>query len=204
MAANVARYVDEKVDAKSPAERIDLFLSPYYGLLIERLLNAIHPDTSQGEAPEVPKYESSRGPGSTTDVDFWTSRDVRETERSHVNFVVADTLKWEQSAAGRIDRHSKVEAWVKNAGLGFAIPYLYNEDRHDYLPDFLIKLVGKKEAFLILETKGHDPLAEIKFQAAERWVAAVNADSKYGRWDFSVARDPSLVNECIDSVVTRL
>ena len=68
-----------------------LFLSPYYGWLIERLVEAIRPDTSQGEAPEVPRYESNRGPGTTADVDFWTSRDVREVVNSHVNYVVADT-----------------------------------------------------------------------------------------------------------------
>ena len=69
-----------------PAEVIDLLLAPYYGWVIERLLEAIRPDTSQGEAPEVPRYESNRGPGSTADVDFWTSRDVREVNRSHLNY----------------------------------------------------------------------------------------------------------------------
>ena len=68
-------------------------------------LEAIRPDTSQGEAPEVPRYEASRGPGSTADVDFWTSRDVREVNRFHLNYVVADTKQWEQSAAFYIDKH---------------------------------------------------------------------------------------------------
>ena len=35
---------------------------------------------------------------------------------------------------------------------------------------------------LILETKGgRDEVADVKAQAAERWVAAVNADGRYGR-----------------------
>ena len=33
---------------------------------------------------------------------------------------------------------------------------------------------------LILETKGYDPLAEIKEQAAGRWIAAVNATANTG------------------------
>jgi hypothetical protein len=32
-------------------------------------------------AHEIPRYETSRGPGSTAEVDFWTSRDVRETTK---------------------------------------------------------------------------------------------------------------------------
>jgi type III restriction enzyme len=55
-------------------------------------------------------------------VDFWTSREVREVVHSHLNYMVADTRQWEQSAPYVIDTHELVEAFVKNAGLGFAIP----------------------------------------------------------------------------------
>jgi type III restriction enzyme len=85
------RYVEEFVQVDQPADRNDLFLAPYFGWVIERLQAAIRPDTAQGEAPEVPLYESNRGPGSTADVDFGTSRDVREVVKSHLNSVVADT-----------------------------------------------------------------------------------------------------------------
>jgi type III restriction enzyme len=118
------RYVQEKVVPVPPANRLDVFLSPYYGWVIERLVEAIKPDAAQGEAPEVPYYETNRGPGSTAEVDLWTSRDVREVMHSHVNYVIADTQRWEQSAAYVIDTHQDVAAFVKNAGLGFAIPYL--------------------------------------------------------------------------------
>ena len=144
-----------------------MFLSPYYGWVVERLRQAIRPDTSQGEAPEVPRYEGTRGPGSTGDVDFWTSKEVREVRRSHLNYIVADTSQWEQSAAYLIDHHPAVAAFVKNEGLGFAIPYFHNGQDHDYYPDFIIRLASEPACHLILETKGFDPLEEVKKAAAE-------------------------------------
>ena len=70
-------------------------------------------------------------------------------------------------------------AFVKNAGLGFAIPYLHNGEHHEYLPDFIVRLAGEGERCLILETKGHDPFEKEKTQAARRWVRAVNADGGF-------------------------
>ncbi len=185
LTAIIQQYLDKKVDARPPSDKKDLFLAPYYGWVVERLMEAIRPDISQGEAPEVPRYEASRGPGSTADVDFWTSRDVREVNRSHLNYVVADTKQWEQSAAFYIDKNGAVDAFVKNSGLGFAIPYLHNGQMHDYVPDFIVRLKTEPASHLILETKGYDPLEEVKRAAAERWVAAVNADGTYGRWAYS-------------------
>ena len=196
------RYLQEKVVPKPPADRLDIFLSPYYGWVVERLVEAIKPDIDQGEGQETPRFESSRGPGSTAEVDFWTSRDVREVIKSHVNFVVADTKIWEQSAAYVIDTHRRVEAFVKNAGLALAIPYLHNGQPRDYIPDFIIRLAGDSTTYLILETKGFDELAEIKVQAAERWVNAVNADGRFGRWRYTMARKLEEIGKRIDEAVT--
>jgi type III restriction enzyme len=184
----IQQYLDRKVNADPPSDKKDLFLAPYYGWVVERLLEAIRPDTSQGEAPEVPRYEATRGPGSTADVDFKTSRDVREVIKSHLNYVVADTKRWEQSAAYYIDTHHAVDAFVKNSGLGFAILYLHNGQMHDYIPDFIVRLKGDSPCYLILETKGYDPLEEVKQAAAKRWVNAVNADGTYGRWDYVLVK----------------
>ncbi len=204
-----ARFVDRHVKPTPPAEKIDVFLSPYYGLAIEILTQAIQPDVTAGEVPEVPRYEANRGPGSTADVSFWTSRDVREVIKSHVNYVVADTLKWEQSAAYQIDRHEAVDAFVKNAGRGFALPYLHNGAPHDFVPDFLIRLkpaprpASERPVYLILETKGYDPLQEVKAAAAERWVSAVNADGQFGRWAFRMVTKVSDVGSTIAEVASR-
>jgi type III restriction enzyme len=199
LAAIVRRYVADKVRPYPPADIKDLFLSPYYGWLVERLLEEIRPDTSEGEAPEVPRYEANRKPGSTGEVDFWTSRDVREVTHCHLNYIVADTHRWEQSAAYYIDKHSGVSAFVKNAGLGFGIPYMHNGQMHDYVPDFLIRLKGDPPRYLILETKGFDPLEEVKRSAAERWTAAVSADGGYGNWRYALAKKVTDVPRILDN-----
>jgi type III restriction enzyme len=201
----VDRYLREKVIVHPPADVMDVFLSPYYGWVIERLLHAIRPDTSLGEAPEVPKYERHRKPGSTDEVDFWTSREVREVERCHLNYVVADTKRWEQSATYYIDTHPATAAFVKNTGFGFAIPYFHNGQPHDYVPDFIIRLKVDTSNFynLILETKGFDPLEEVKRAAAERWVKAVNADGQFGHWQYVTARKPEEVIERLNAALKK-
>ena len=77
---------------------------------------------------------------------------------------------------------------MKNASLGFAIPYLHNGQMHDYLPDYIIRLQGDKNRYLIMEVKGFDPLEEVKGAAAQRWVSAVNAEGRYGKWEYKVIK----------------
>jgi type III restriction enzyme len=129
---------------------------------------------------------------------FWTSKEVREVNRSHLNYVVADTRRWEEQAAYYIDTNAKVDAFVKNQGLNFTIPYLHNGQGHEYVPDFVVRLKTDPPRHLILETKGFDPLEEVKRAAAERWVSAVNADGSYGRWIYAVAKRMTEINDIID------
>jgi type III restriction enzyme len=199
----VDRYLRERVEPVAPADLIDVFLSPYYGWVVERLVDALRGDAARGEAAELPRYETGRGPGSTAEVAFWTSREVREVTRSHVNYVVADTAKWEQSAAYVLDTHPVVAAFVKNAGLGFGIPYVHNGQSHDYMPDFIVRLSGEPGVLLILETKGFDPIAEVKNAAALQWVAAVNADGQHGRWAYAMVRRIGDIVSTLASLVGR-
>ncbi len=161
-------------------------------------MESIRPGAANGEAPEIPRLETSRGPGATREVGFWTTRDVREVVKSHVNFVVADTRKWEQQAAYFIDSSPAVRAFVKNAGLGFAIPYLHNGQRHDYQPDFVLRFDTPEERYLILETKGYDPLAGVKQAAAQRWCAAVNAAGGHGVWRYCLIQHASQARGAIN------
>lgn len=193
----VKRFVRDKVVVSSPEKRVDAFLSPYWGFAVERLTEALHPDASEGEAPEVPRYEQGRGAGSTADVDFWTSKKVKEIEKSHLNYVVQDS-KWEQSAAFHLDTHPRVVAFVKNQGLGFAIPYLHDGRQHSYVPDFIVRL--DNGVHLILETKGFDEKEAVKTQAAHRWANAVNADGVYGEYRYEIAHDMNAIPALLDGI----
>jgi len=200
----VERYIREKVNVVPPADLKDLFLAPYYGWLVEMLESGLRPDVEAGEAPEVPIIERNRDAGSTSDVSFWTSRDVRQVSKSHLNYVVADTQNWEQTAAYYIDTHKAVDAFVKNAQLGFAVPYFNNGQNHEYIPDFIIRLKNAQATHLILETKGYDPLEQVKANAANRWVDAVNASGQFGHWAYVICRKPTDVGKAIDSAFAGL
>ena len=114
--------------------------------------------------------------------------------------------RWEQSATYYIDTHPGTEVFVKNSGLGFAIPYFHNGEPHDYVPDFIIRLNAEKDLTyqLIFETKGFDPLEEIKKAAAERWVKAVNADGNFGHWQYAIARKSEDVIARLDEALSNL
>jgi type III restriction enzyme len=196
----VERYLSEKVQPVAPAQILDVFLSPYYGWVIERLVEAIRPDASGGEIPETPRFEQRRGPGSTAEVDFWTAKEVHEVVKSHLNYVAVDS-KLEARVLMALDQHAAVRGFAKNQGLGFAIPYLHNGQTHDYLPDFVVRLDGDGGSgrHLILETKGYDPLKEVKAEAARRWVNAVNAEGSFGHWGYAIAERPEEVPRILDT-----
>ena len=183
----VQRYIAEKVDPLPPAERIDAFLSPYYGWITERLLAAIRPDTAAGEAPEIPDLDRDR-PCATADISLFTGKRVREAMRSHVNLVIINSMG-EAAAAELLDEHPAVGAYIKNDGLNFTVPYLHNGKPSEYLPDYVVRLNDAADHFLIAEMKGADweGLTEVKAQAAHRWCAAVNATAEFGKWDYKLA-----------------
>ena len=101
-----------------------------------------------------------------------------------------------------LDTSPHVDAFVKNEGLNFAIPYLYNGQAHDYLPDFFVRLKAEPPVHLILETKGFDPLEDVKRAAAERWVAAVNADGSYGRWGYAMVKRTTEIPGVLKALTT--
>jgi hypothetical protein len=124
-------------------------------------------DLATRELPVIPQGASGRG--STLYVDFYSTKPIYPVEKCHLNAMVADTGKWEQSAAFALDAHPGVARWVKNDHLGFVIPYRKRNIQARYIPDFVVVLDNGLQ--LIVEVKGqYDDDADVKAKAAERWV----------------------------------
>jgi type III restriction enzyme len=103
---------------------------------------------------------------------------------------LADTKKWEQSAAFLLDSHPGVKRWVKNDRLGFTIRYRQRGLLARYIPDFVV--VTDLDENVIVEIKGQvTDDADAKAKAAERWVEAVNRLGGQGVWRYLLVEDPA-------------
>ncbi len=108
-----------------------------------------------------------------------------------------DTDTWERSSSFTLEASDNVVFYARNddggtSHLGFGIPYEFFGQSHLFYPDFLVRL--KDGTTLILEIKGMmGEQEEAKFQAAKRWVSAVNNWGRMGRWHFHVCRDPQML-----------
>lgn len=140
----------------------------------------------------VPVFDTERPIRSTGDLQtWWTSRIRVPGLKSHINVTVFDST-WEASEASEFDRNENVSAWVKNDHLGFVIHYTYQGVVHTYWPDFLIRL--KSRDMLVLETKGKDDQqSKTKREFLDEWVRAVNADGRFGKWKWTVSKDPAAI-----------
>lgn len=191
----VRRYFKEKVKVNHHCHIADAFLSPRYPRIRVDLINSIRP--GEGECPEVPRYDS-RESGDTGEIDFITRREIFPVEKSHVNAVAMDS-KMEGRAADLLNRHPRVKSFVKNEGLEFYIPYMADDGAHDYRPDFIVRLLNGMN--LILETKGYDDSnVDQKSAGAIRWVDAVNADRRHGRWHYKLVRNTEQIPKIIDKL----
>jgi type III restriction enzyme len=184
-------YVDRKVDFRG-ANPCELGLGKYVERTVERLCDAIEPDTAEGEVPVLPVLNRYKPIGTSGEVDFKTTRPCHATQRSHINQVVLDAARWEATSAFRLEEAAKegvVTVYARNDHMGLTVPYEYQGVDHAYEPDFLVRLASG--VTLVLEIKGYeDDEVKAKHSAARRWVSAVNNWGELGRWAFHVCRDP--------------
>ena len=184
----VDTYVDKKVDFNT-CNPCEIGHEKYVTRIAERLLTAIQPAATEGEPPLLPILNRYKPIGTSSEVDFMTTRPCHGTQRSHINQVVLDTQRWERSACFWLEASEAVAYYVRNDHMGFGIPYEYTGVSHSYEPDFIVRL--KNDIHLILEIKGYEDDQELAKKAgAERWVSAVNNWGDLGKWDFHVCKNP--------------
>jgi len=142
----------------------------------------LQPQFKQKKPPNTYRYDASLDPALSWDID---------ADRERAEALIAKIEKAKD---------------IAEAKLGFTIPYSYNGEAKEYIPDFLARLQmdGRELGTLILETKGYDPLAEAKVAGAHRWVGAVNADGSRGRWAYRLIKSPTDTPEAIRSAANEL
>ena len=196
----VWEYLEQRVIVTDDTPLEEIALLKYKQRIIERLTQAIEPDTEAGEPPLLPIIERFRPVGSTAEVLFRTVRPTVGTTKSHISHVVLDAPRWEHSVAYRLERMPEVIAYARNDHLDFEIPYEWQGVRHPYRPDYLIRFRSNddREVKVVLEVKGFETEQDRQKEvAAKRWVKAVNHHGEFGRWAFVVCRDPGRLKEAL-------
>jgi type III restriction enzyme len=198
----VQAYIQRRVQCRGVDPR-ELGQERYTQLIVERLLAAIKPDDSAGESPLLPILNRYQPTGSTADVDFKTTRPCFVTTYSHINLVAADTARWEQSAAFRLEaavEKGRAQFYARNDELGLMIPYDFLGVSQHYQPDFLVRLAN--DTTLVLEIKGQETEQDrAKHAAAKRWIEAVNNWGQLETWAFHVCKDPQMLEMELASLV---
>jgi type III restriction enzyme len=120
-----------------------------------------------------------------------------------VNYVVGDTQDWEQKTAMALEDMEEMIRYVKNDHLGFTIPYTFEGEEHQYIPDFIAVMDDghgiDNPLNLIVEVTGErKPEKAAKVSTAKTlWVPAVNNHGGFGRWAFFEVTDPHNVKNSI-------
>jgi len=196
----VWQYIEERVVVTEDTPLEDIALLKYKQRIVERLTEAIEPDTEAGEPPLLPVIERFRPIGTTSEVLFRTVRPCVGTTKSHVSHVVLDAPIWEHSVAYQLELMPEVVVYARNDHLDFTIPYEWQGVRHEYRPDYLVRFRTPtgEETKIILEVKGFETEEDRqKEAAARRWVRAVNHHGEFGKWVFAVCKDPHRVKESL-------
>jgi type III restriction enzyme len=212
------RWLDECFSAGPGVTKGHLLLAQPGALAAEKVFGSIvHYPRNRAPVlmPGIRRYDSM---GSTDEVHFLTRKVVMEPppNKSHLNHVVLDGLRgnsWEEALAQVLESDPRVLSYVKNERLGFSIPYVHEGRSHEYVPDFLVRLVTEAadvERTLIVEVSGTrkspGPTEAKASTARSQWCAAVNNWGEFGRWGYVQIGNPSyaqaleLLDEAIDNL----
>ena len=186
-------------------KRLLFFFDPK--VICDHIMRGIHAQSLSTDTI-LPVFNFYNKFGSTKYVNGNTSREVYPTVKSHVNYVVADTESWEQIAAKTLEELDEVKSYIKNAFLGFVVPYVNGAEDKEYFPDFIArcKTGSGKIVNLIIEITGmNKDKAVKKWHVENRWLPAVNAvrdKFDYDEWYFiEIANDIRFIkNQLVDMI----
>ncbi len=192
----------------------------FYPQMLERAVEKIEAALRRGILNADPKarvrvlIDSYNPQGSSANVNFTiarTSKILYETAagKCHVNYAVCDST-WEETFCRVVEAHPRTLAYVRNAGLGFEVPYFAGGTRRSYLPDFIVLVDdghGREDPLhLIVEIKGYRYLDTEAKKAAVRdsWVPGVNEERRFGRWAFIELTNQELMEADYRAALERL
>jgi type III restriction enzyme len=147
--------------------------------------------------------------GSTSNVKFNTSRTERyetSSERCHINWALYES-DWEAEFCRVAESHPRVKSYVKNNGLGFEVPYLFEGETHRYYPDFIVLIDdghGEHDLLhLVVEIKGYrrENAKAKKMTMDTYWVPGVNNLKQYGRWAFAEFKEVNKIESDFEARV---
>jgi type III restriction enzyme len=195
------RWLAECVVLKDHAFPQMLLIAEWEHDAADRIHRAIVRGTA-GEQRIMPILRPYDPIGSTRFVDFTTTKAVYETERSHLNYLVLDS-GWEAKLGQVLDDMDEVTAYAKNQGLNFKVPYTFEGEAANYVPDLIVRIDDSAVAAvdgapasdplnLIIEVTGeHRREKAAKVATAQAyWIPAVNNHGGLGRWSFLEVSDP--------------
>ena len=196
----VKQWLNECLILHDNAFRQMLLVGANQHAAVDKVYHAIASPDIGGEKIVLPIPQPYDTLGSTRHVDFFTTRPTFATASAlcHISHVVADTDAWEQNVAYKLERmRGEVLRYCKNDHLGFTIPYTFEGNEKQYVPDFLVDIDDGRGAddplHLIVEVSGErDARKAAKVATAQRlWVPAVNHHGTFGRWSFIEITDPT-------------
>jgi type III restriction enzyme len=210
------RWLEECVTTDPGVTKGHLLLTQACARAAEKVFSAITQQRDNQATVLMPIPRRFDPVGFTDGVRFLTRKVVLDPPpaKSHLNHVVLDGVRgnsWEEALAEALERDERVKAYVKNERLGFTIPYVYEGRTHEYVPDFLVRLVTEPhdvERTLIVEVSGSrkspGPTAAKADTARNQWCAAVNNWGEFGRWGYIEVRDPTRFRAALDDAIEAL
>lgn len=148
---------------------------------------------------------------STTYVFHPTRKEVIQTIKSHVNYVVGEPGSSMEEAVRILETEKAVLCYVRNQFMGFGIPYVAGDFAGTYSPTFIAKVKGKsgKEVNLLIEMQQWDGdkkgNAESKrHHALEYWIPAANNLERFGLWDIIEINDISEFSVVLNDKISQL